>query len=209
MTPSRTHGNHRSPSAGPIMLRPKQGTTRFRKHVSLRLEDEAIDATDRRGRTRRFPLDETDRAPAEVRIFGLMEQGLVDGAGNLLALWENGIWDTKKEVEFCTRAGLGVVGFDNSELPQMRSDGIKMFDIPALSMMQLCSAIGAVGFAGIELHIGPEPLADAVLTLGFAGSVTSFVLWRRASRPNRNAAARRKRTSQGALAEADAADEDV
>ena len=198
-----THtGKQQNPRpTGPVILRPVTGLPKFRKNVSLRFDGSAIVVTDRRGRSRTFPLDGTDRAPSDLRVFRVENQGLMDGAGKLLALWENGIWNSKEEVALIAATGLHWGMHDLPELPPMRDDGIRMYDIPTIPMMTGFSSIGVLGFAGLQLHFLPAGLADIVLTGGFVGSVASFVLWRKGSRLDPEVAEGRRQAVREALAE--------
>src|SRR5436309_12532254 len=103
-----------------MVLRPVTGLPGFRKNVTLRFTGSAIVVMDRRGRSRTFPLDGTDRAPSDLRVFRVGNQGLMDGAGNLLALWENGIWISKEVMTLIGATGLHWGMHDLPELPPMR-----------------------------------------------------------------------------------------
>ena len=192
-------------SGAPIVLRPVTGLPRFRKNVSLRFDGNAIVVTDRRGRSRTFALDGTEGAPTDIRAFGL-DQGLMDGAGNLLAVWENGIWNTEEEMAL-VKAGGFYWGMQPG-LPPMRSDGIRMYDLPTIPMMRTFSGIGAVGFAGLQLHFLPSSLADLLLTGGFIGGAISVVLYKIGSRVDPDVAESRRQAAREALAEAARDDDD-
>jgi hypothetical protein len=193
----------------PIELKPETGLPRFRRNASLRLDDGVIVATDGRGRSRRFELDGTDRAPARVRSFGLDKQGLMDGEGNLLALWEKAIWGLDgRIVDLCVAAGIKFGTQDTTTLPPMRSDGIKIFDVPALPIMSASSSIGIVAFAASQVHVAPDVVTVPIMIVALSVALISFVLWRRAERLDPEAAERQRQAIQEMLAEADLDDED-
>ncbi|HEY4409192.1 MAG TPA: hypothetical protein VGO87_04880, partial [Acidimicrobiia bacterium] len=207
MSEGRTrHPGPEAPS-GPIVLHPETGLPRFRRTASLRVQDGVITATDGKGRSRSFPLDGTTSAPARVRAFGMDQEGLMDGAGNLLAVWEHGIWGGAAIVDFSVAAGIKFGTQDDPALPPLRSDGIKIFDIPALSVASVCSAVGIVAFGASQLHVVRDAIAVPVMVVALIGALVGLILWRMASRLDPKVAERRRQIVQEALAEDDGDDE--
>jgi len=191
----------------PIVLRPVTGLPGFRKHVSLRLRNGAIVVTDRRGRSREFSLDDSDRAPEGIFVFGIMQEGMLDRGGRLLAVWENGIWRSDEFMRLISATGLHW-GMYEQAAPPLRSDGIRVFDWPTISMMRTCSSVGVVGFAALQLHFLPSSLADLLLTGGFIGGAISVVLWKIGSRVDPDVVESRRQAAREALAEAARGDDD-
>jgi hypothetical protein len=129
------------------------------------------------------------------------QEGLMDGAGNLLAVWEHGIWGGAAVVDFSVAAGIKFGTQDDPTLPPLRSDGIKIFDIPALSVMSACSAVGIVAFGSNQLHVVPDVIAVPIMIVALAGALVGLVLWRKATRLDPDVADRRRQIVQEALAE--------
>jgi hypothetical protein len=194
--------------SGPIVLHPETGLSRFRRTASLRVQSGVITATDGKGRSRSFPLDGTPRAPARVRAFGMDQEGLIDGAGNLLAVWEHGIWGGAAIVDFSVAAGIKFGAQDDPALPPLRPDGLKIFDIPALSIASACSAVGIVAFGTSQFHVVPDIITIPVMVVALIVALIGLILWRKASRLDPEVAERRRKIVREALAENDDDDDD-
>jgi hypothetical protein len=130
----------------------------------------------------------------------------MDGEGNLLAVWENGIWGGAAMVDFSVAAGIKFGTQDDPTLPPLRSDAIKIFDVPALFIMRLCSGTGIAFFGSNQLHIVPDVIAVPVMVLALLGAIVAFILWKKASRVGPEVAERRRRIVQEALSERDIVD---
>jgi len=194
----------------PITLRPEQGLPKFRRNASLHLDEDAITVTDRHGRSRRFPLDGSETAPAKIWVFGIEKQGLVDGSGRLLAVWENGLWGAENLVLFTIAAGLKWGVQDDPKLAPMRSDGLKIFDIPALPMAGSFASIGIVAYGASQFQVAPDVVTVPVMVAALTGSVINLVLWKRASRLDPEVGERRRKEMEEALAyDADADEEGI
>jgi hypothetical protein len=156
----------------PLTIRPRSGTRSLRKHASLRLEDGAIVATDRRGRSRTFQLEGAENSPV---CFGraLVEGGdywLEDRCGRALLLLEDLDWDGDEFFKFRQASGLEAHG--RRQAPRKRPDIFKVMDPPFLSWGIRASGIGGAAVALNWLHIAPEPL---VYLVGLPALL--FLLW--------------------------------
>ena len=121
----------------------------------------------------------------------------------LLAIWEHGIWGGAAIVDFSVAAGIKFGSQDDPALPPWRSDGVKIFDVPTLSIMSACSAIGIVAFGSSQLHVVPDIIAVPVMIVALLGALVGLILWRKASRLDPEVAERRRQIVQEALAEND------
>lgn len=186
----------------PFTLRPEEGLPTFRRNASLHLDEDAITVTDRHGRSRRFPLDGSEMAPAIVWTFGIEKQGLVDASGKLLAVWENGVWGAENVAMFSIAAGVKWGVQDDPALPPLRSDGLKIFDIPVLPMAGGFASIGIAAYGASQFDIAPDVVTVPVMIAALAGSVINLVLWKRAGRLEPDVAERRRKEMEEALADA-------
>jgi hypothetical protein len=144
-----------------VVLRPRNGLPSLRGHAGYVLENGVITASDRRGRSRSFPLDGTENAPAEFRTIGRTD-GLVDGAGNMLTRAYGVNWGVHDFVDFLAAADLMMVSCDPElPVPPLRSDGI---DISTFNPMPMMSATAAVGTTAWKL--GNADVLPGVVTRG-------------------------------------------
>jgi len=189
----------------PIVLKPESGLPGFRRKASLRLESDAIVATDGRGRSRRFPLDGSDRAPARMWGFGLAggREGLLDKAGNLMAVWDDGIWGGEARADFCIAANIKWGMQDEGSVPPLRPDGIKIVDFPALPLASTFSTIGIVAYAAHQFDFVPDVITLPIMIVALAAALVCLVLWKKASRLDPEVAERRRRVIEEVLASDD------
>jgi hypothetical protein len=146
----------------PLIIRPSSGSSALRKHASLRVEDAAIIATDRRGRTRTFRLDGAEDSPV---CFGraMIEGGdywLEDRSGRALLLLEILDWDDDAFLKFILATGLWT--HERKQAPAKRPDVFRVKDPPYVIWAIRASGIGGAAVALYWLHIVPEPLVYVV-----------------------------------------------
>jgi hypothetical protein len=119
-----------------VKITPDRGTRRFRRACSLAVEDGVLVATDRKGTTRRFPLNQDLTSPAaSVMIsatpFGAFrdQSTIIDGNGEVLVLTYVGDWDTIEWGELEQAAGLTKdVEYHAEPKTQLRQDGLVLED---------------------------------------------------------------------------------
>lgn len=111
----------------PGVLRPKGGTRKFRKNCRLVAEEGAILATDRNGRTTRFPIDGSLDAPKEMMTYLHEEDFIIlDGNGRGIIAGPYVLWDADESAGFCELAGIeGCVTNTHSPAP-LRPDGVRL-----------------------------------------------------------------------------------
>jgi len=112
----------------PGILRPTGGTKKFRRNCRLVAEEGAIAATDRNGKTTRFPLDGTDAAPAEmITYLGKDPFVIVDGRGNTVVTSPFLLWDTSERADFCEVVHIAFNGNNvDPAPPPLRADGVRL-----------------------------------------------------------------------------------
>jgi hypothetical protein len=113
----------------PLTIRPRSGTRALRKKASLRLEDGAILATDRRGRSHTFQLAGAENSPTgfgRALYDGRGPYWLQDHSGRSLLLLDRGDWDGDEFFKFRKATGLDAHG--RKEPPPKRPDVFRVMD---------------------------------------------------------------------------------
>src|SRR4051794_3097800 len=96
----------------PLVVRPRSGSGRLRKNASIRMDGAAIVATDRRGRSRTFPLDGTDDSPSGFQYTRQLDDGgfyLEDRRGRSLVRLDSLNWSPEALSALEDAAGISVV----------------------------------------------------------------------------------------------------
>jgi hypothetical protein len=111
----------------PGVLRPTGGTKKFRRNCRLVAEKDAIAATDRDGNTRRFPLDGSEAAPAEmITYLGKDPFVIVDRTGKGLITSPFLLWDSSERADFCEVASIEFNGNNVDPAPPLRLNGVQL-----------------------------------------------------------------------------------
>ena len=161
--------------AEPLTIRPRSGTRALRENASLRLEDGAITATDRRGRSRTFPLIGAENSPVCVGS-ALREGGdywLEDPKGRALLVLDSLEWDGDELFNFKQAAGLELNVRSPGESPApKRPDVFRVMDPPYVSWAIRATAVGGAAISLRWLHVAPEVFVYVV-----ALPALVFLLW--------------------------------
>ncbi|HVW33740.1 MAG TPA: hypothetical protein VHL53_14480 [Acidimicrobiia bacterium] len=140
-----------------MVVRPASGSRRLRKNASLRLEGGAIVATDRRGRSRRFPIDGSDESPRGFRSAQQLDSGgyyLEDRRGRALVRLRIMDWDPEKVHALDEPAGFEPV--IDPKRPSDRPEMMKIEDPPYFARASTSAAVGIAAVSMYWLHIAPE-----------------------------------------------------
>jgi hypothetical protein len=140
----------------PMVVRPTDGSKRLRKNATIRLEGGAIVATDRRARSRRFPIDGTDEAPRGFRSTGQLGGGyyLEDRKGRALVRLDLMNWDPERLGDVEKAAGFKVV--TDPGRPTDRPEMMKIEDPPYFAWASVSAAVGIAAVSLYWLRIAPE-----------------------------------------------------
>jgi len=139
-----------------FVVRPSSGSRRLRKNASIRLENGAIVATDRRGRSRSFPIDGTDEAPRGFRSTGKLGGGyyLEDRQGRSFVRLDLMNWDPERLGDLEQAAGFKVV--TDQGVPTDRPGMMKIEDPPYFACASMSAGLGIAAVSLYWVHIAPE-----------------------------------------------------
>jgi hypothetical protein len=189
-----------------MVVCPRSGSRRLRRNASIRLGGGAIAATDRRGRSCRFPIDGTDESPRGFRSAGLEGHGdyLEDRRGRALVRLQIIDWDPTKLHALDDAAGFKAV--IDPGTPSDRPEMMKIEDPPYLAWASTSVAVGIAAVSLYWIHIAPEAvmlvLALPALIL-FAWFITLTKLAMPSSKEIRATQQRAAEMAPKALAEAE------
>jgi|GEM_PF-2881708 len=141
----------------PMVVRPRSGSRSLRTNASIRLEDGAIVATDRRRRSRRFPIDGADDSPTGFQYTRDLDDGglyLEDRRGRSLVRLVAMNWSAQELSSLEEAAGISVVTDPGSghSSPGM----MKIEDPPYFAWASTSAAIGIAAISLYWVHIAPE-----------------------------------------------------
>jgi hypothetical protein len=189
-----------------FVVRPSSGSWRLRRMASFRLEGGALVATDRRGRSRTFPVDWTDTAPRGFRSTGQMDgrRYLEDQRGRALVRLDLIEWDPEQLGDLEEAAGFKLV--TDPGTPADRPEMMKIEDPPYFAWASTSAAVGIAAVSLYWIHIAPEAvmlvLALPALIL-FAWFITLTKLAMPSSKEIRATQQRAAEMAPKALAEAE------
>lgn len=109
------------------ILRPKGGTKKFRANCRLVAENDVIAATDRDGKTTRFPLDGSPDAPREMMTY--LHEGnfiILDGNGQGIVASRYVQWDADESHAFCELVDLEDSVTNTYSPAPLRPDGVRL-----------------------------------------------------------------------------------
>lgn len=162
-----------------LVNRPGRGTWRYRRNCSLRLEDGALVATDRRKRETRVLLNGGPQSPvAHLSHFRTEPNAsyYVDGNGDaVIKVVEPARWDPDTEFAMAKAAGLRV---DSTELIHpVRADGVVLDDAQWAEPRYVFAALGFAQFIVALAKLGVleiMPWLLVVITLDVYALVALF-----------------------------------
>jgi hypothetical protein len=146
-----------------MVVRPTSGSRRLRRNASVRLEGSAIVATDRRGRSRVFPIDGSDDAPRGFRSTMQLDNGgyyLEDREGRSLVRLRIMDWDPEQLHALDRPAGFEVV--TDPATPSDRPEMMRIEDPPYFARASISAAVGVAAVSLYWLHFVPGAVMDFV-----------------------------------------------
>lgn len=156
------------------LLRPRNGLPSFRRKAGFSLKEGVITASDRRGRSRSFAIDGTDRSPVGFLRKRDLE-GLVDGAGNMLTRSYGVDWGSSDFINFLVAADLRWVSDDSdSPDPPLRSDGIEISTFNPIPIMTVSSTVALLVGRLSDFNLFPGVVTWTIVTASALVVVGSF-----------------------------------
>ena len=111
----------------PGVLRPTGGTKKFRRNCRMVAEENSIAVTDRDGKTTRFRLDGSAKAPKEMMSYlGPDLFMILDGKGRGVATGSFLLWDAVESAQFCDKAHIEKSVTNTYTPPALRPDGVRL-----------------------------------------------------------------------------------
>ena len=192
-----------------MVVRPVNGSRRLRRVASIRLDGGAIVATDRRGRSRKFPIDGSDDSPGGFQYTRDMSDGgyyLEDRRGRSLVRLDGMNWDTDQLSALEDAAGLSVRSDPGSASPDPGMMTIQ--DPPYFSRASVSASIGMGAMALYWLHIAPEAVVN-FLALPALVVCVYFIVVLKLSMPNKKEIAAMQKRADALSAETEAKADEI
>ena len=168
-----------------VVVRPRYGLPRFKRNACVELADGAIIATNRWGKSRRFPLSGAENSPEKSGSYFDGDRNLwwlEDSNTQLLLLVDLTGWRPVDFNEIEGAAGYPYPPASDRILP-VRPDGFKVGDLPILRWAMACVAIGIGAMSLRWLHVLPELVVLAVALPALVATLwCMLLLW--IARPN-------------------------